>query len=1512
LLACRAAAGTEQQFVNSTYRTDQAMASSNNNDPEQGDIEFRIAERPNFGFYFDERNHLPPDIDSLGRITTIDHRQTKGMLLAEVQKLARGPAGSKVKFGLVSIHGHQATIILERKIQIASSHQWSTKSKVAIKSALDALDLYDSDELPNDYLRAAYAAETAGLEPLSTGAFNASVSLCSQWFDENSTTAIVTLMSAAQHYDLVGRFGQAEEAISKAVSAVSRLGSSGHFYQRTLFRFAKFLQDTERYSDAEKVLKKLTEVAEKSSSTPQLAYRSYANLLVQQNRIDEAELLQEKILEIQKERLTDTDLELVADFYAFNGKQDKALEIHTELINGKGKNDIENLSPNARVIFIRNSYKLANLQEKAKDYDKAIKTLQKVLNYYNEKLSTDQQNDLERLPGDSKTASDIERKLGEIIFKTGDANTAASYQEAAIKKLERALGGNSGYLHHPLIELANSYQASGKSKESEQAKARAQGLDPLPKIENVEAIEIRNRKAIITAYKSIHAKDFDTASSASSTIINAYAEACANTTTERQRCQFIHCLTYFASLYIDQGNFEQAKKLIEEITGQAKKNGEAVPSMLSLMTDKAIFAKQLKFDEEDCWHELESSLAIASQDSMRTNKLQNLSPNPAEQNDQSIGEALRRWAMAYSFSSDYKRAKIILQRAVRKLAVAPDYSSVESSSSSSSAYTPPVLLADLAIADANLGDSAKAKSSLKKLMSSNQNLGVATALKIALLATTYSKLGQTNESENLLNEAIRSGVYLNRSDSRTNVCVPGLFQWKLAELQLADRSLVQANINAALAQYRSAPPLKLLVMSADTNFARGQFKAAAHQYVLAQKYYNQMHIQFDPGMTDQKVQLLVKALEAADKSKELPDNELLEILTNLGDSLVIDKRHEAVKIYERAIALLPPDSKEKASLAMKLAQLSHGSQGKSDDFHSKMKVAAEIAEQSGNDFAYQMWLAQAITELRAKQTDNGLVSIGQALRLYKNLTKKKNIFHPLFAYQENTILFELVRLRLTSEAEHLVKEAIEAASKLYGANSDEAAISLIELANLYAAEGQCEKAITVANDVVNIYSLNGAQLPLDSRSSRHEAIYRLYEAAKRIAGKHEEQKAIDLLTKLLAVQIEKLPENNAQIAYTNFELGALYKTFGELNKAEPFYKKTFEIFQELFGQGRMSSYYRGEYTEILRRNGKNNEAESLTTYAAGSTSKLEISAKINQLQSNARRKEMEGQADQALALLEQVYELGTLESPYGSSALRALEELAKMHANHKQYDQAVKRYTQILEILKLDVSTTPRMRTRTMLELAKIYAITGRINQASETLRDARRFDPNIRYERSSPRDLLVYAKIEIDLGQPTEAAKDLEAAELIIARLADDKQRHRHELQSIANLWRRLGNPERSNFVPSQADELKEKLEPHSPSHGVYMGDVQKRIIRAWLPSSAAAGLTMIAQFKVGRNGEMSGLYLSHSSGVEEEDQKALQAIKNASPFRPLPSDFKDLETFEFTFSNQRGPSTDGMIRRL
>jgi TonB family protein len=70
------------------------------------------------------------------------------------------------------------------------------------------------------------------------------------------------------------------------------------------------------------------------------------------------------------------------------------------------------------------------------------------------------------------------------------------------------------------------------------------------------------------------------------------------------------------------------------------------------------------------------------------------------------------------------------------------------------------------------------------------------------------------------------------------------------------------------------------------------------------------------------------------------------------------------------------------------------------------------------------------------------------------------------------------------------------------------------------------------------------------------------------------------------------------------------------------------------------------------------------------------------------------------------------------------------------------------------------------------------------------------------------------------------------------------------------------------------------------YLAKMQARITKAWSNSNGNSYRQVVVHFQVSRGGSINELCLRKSSGDAAADRNALLAVKNASPFEPLPRD--------------------------
>ena len=108
----------------------------------------------------------------------------------------------------------------------------------------------------------------------------------------------------------------------------------------------------------------------------------------------------------------------------------------------------------------------------------------------------------------------------------------------------------------------------------------------------------------------------------------------------------------------------------------------------------------------------------------------------------------------------------------------------------------------------------------------------------------------------------------------------------------------------------------------------------------------------------------------------------------------------------------------------------------------------------------------------------------------------------------------------------------------------------------------------------------------------------------------------------------------------------------------------------------------------------------------------------------------------------------------------------------------------------------------------------------------------------------------------------------------------------------------ERSNYVSQTSDSKSEIVSVKEPDFGPYMKDLQQRIKSNWNPPRGNESKRVVLLFKVAKDGRLLSCSVFQSSGMKEVDSAAIAAVRMASPFRPLPEEFKNQSVdIQFTF---------------
>lgn len=88
----------------------------------------------------------------------------------------------------------------------------------------------------------------------------------------------------------------------------------------------------------------------------------------------------------------------------------------------------------------------------------------------------------------------------------------------------------------------------------------------------------------------------------------------------------------------------------------------------------------------------------------------------------------------------------------------------------------------------------------------------------------------------------------------------------------------------------------------------------------------------------------------------------------------------------------------------------------------------------------------------------------------------------------------------------------------------------------------------------------------------------------------------------------------------------------------------------------------------------------------------------------------------------------------------------------------------------------------------------------------------------------------------------------------------------------------------------------------GPYMTRMQDKIKSNWAPPAVDINAQIVVKYRILKNGSLESYGISSSSGSQELDNAAIEALKKAAPFEPLPEGFnKESILVQFTFDYQK-----------
>ncbi|MEO0802176.1 MAG: energy transducer TonB [Cyanobacteria bacterium J06642_2] len=125
------------------------------------------------------------------------------------------------------------------------------------------------------------------------------------------------------------------------------------------------------------------------------------------------------------------------------------------------------------------------------------------------------------------------------------------------------------------------------------------------------------------------------------------------------------------------------------------------------------------------------------------------------------------------------------------------------------------------------------------------------------------------------------------------------------------------------------------------------------------------------------------------------------------------------------------------------------------------------------------------------------------------------------------------------------------------------------------------------------------------------------------------------------------------------------------------------------------------------------------------------------------------------------------------------------------------------------------------------------------------------------------------------------------------------------------LGGPVATNSTGSGGTSTESLINPSQSATGApsvaaradidwgpYMSRLKRKVEQHWIPGISETSQRTVLLFSIGRNGNLSNLRVARSSGNEQVDRAALNAVSQSVPFEPLPAAYtRSNVEIEFTF---------------
>ncbi|MFA6211030.1 MAG: hypothetical protein WCT03_04915 [Candidatus Obscuribacterales bacterium] len=705
------------------------------------------------------------------------------------------------------------------------------------------------------------------------------------------------------------------------------------------------------------------------------------------------------------------------------------------------------------------------------------------------------------------------------------------------------------------------------------------------KFENRLQVET-NYALASNALKAIEQKDAGTANDLINGLVSNLEEA-SETGKYYNKQPIWYYLNAIERAYVNRGQVAEAAKLRARLIVVAKKCSLSDSALIPLLVDSCLTAAPN--GDANAWAQLEKSQVFA------TTGTEPLTITPAEK--------LRRFALAYTYSADYKRARMLLNKAqalangsnARAHNIASALPSLSAHNEFADDETLTLVILDTAIVDLLTGKYAEAKNAVDALQSKNLTVGQTAARKLSQIAFLYAQASHSDEGEKLLANLIAKSKDKAATDRTSRIVVPGFYQWKLGEL-LINRKQDQAalpHIDAAMAQYKSIGAYSGLLDRAAKLYERlGKYEQAASTYYDTQASFDSRSDYRAVDFRGIRKNLLESALACANKAPKLPPEIKANIVRRLSGYVgSADPARQAV-LEKQEMSLLKAGSPESVRLAVATTRRLKSSKAPPSELIDSLEKAVDLAKKGNDRQTVDLLIQLAEAEVSNNQLTKGIAHAQEAIKL-GSLTQSSTAAVSLIARSGNSLAESLYKTGHKDETEKLLSAAAAVDNTAGSTKPNIAISSKASLVVFYFNVGEIKKADAIVDGLFAKYA--AAAKESDSRFWNNAKISAatLNRISILIGTRGANQRAgFDIANRLLQEQRKLLVPNDLQIAETLGSLAQIYERTDQLVAAEDTYREIMALYAK-YPNERSDMSVRMRYSMLLHRLGKREEADKL-------------------------------------------------------------------------------------------------------------------------------------------------------------------------------------------------------------------------------------------------------------------------------------------------------------------------------